>query len=256
MKKMEAIHLNNARNGEHYQFHADVLALLDEATAAAAGFSALRREYAGRFAREEVLYGRNRGYECTPEIVRKDEERDRLFLYLKQTVDTRRTAPDPSEREAAGRLAFLLEPYRDSHRRPASENTAMVTSLTDELRGPEYGEAVARLGLTETAEALRRANEEFNGLYAERAAEKLERRSRGTLKRARAEVDKTYLRIARLLDALYLVNAEITRSPETEAELGRLVDGVNALVLQLRETMGRRRAYSHSMVEGGLEEMS
>lgn len=252
MKKTETIHLNNARNGEHYQFHADVLALLDEATAAACGFSALRTEYAGRFAREEVLYGCNKGYECTPEIVRKDEERDRLFLYLKQTVDICRTSPDQSEREAAERLAFLLEPYRDSHRRPASENTA----LTDELRRPEYGEAVTRLGLAETVEALRRANEEFNGLYAERAAEKLERRSRGTLKRARAGVDKIYLRIARLLDALCLVNAEITHSPETEAELGRLVDGINALVLQLRETMGRRKAYSHSMVEGGLEEMS
>lgn len=53
MKEINTIRLVNARNAEHYQFHADVSAVITAEFAAAQGIGGLREAYAALFADED-----------------------------------------------------------------------------------------------------------------------------------------------------------------------------------------------------------
>lgn len=59
-----------------------------------------------------------------------------------------------------------------------------------------------------------------------------------------SKVDTAYRSLASAINALYQVNSLITRSASTEAELGGLIDGVNALIVQLHQTLSMRGAGS------------
>ena len=48
--------------------------------------------------------------------------------------------------------------------------------------------------------------------------------------------------MASAINALYQVNSLITRSASTKAELSGLIDGVNALIVQLHQTLSMRGA--------------
>ena len=50
--------------------------------------------------------------------------------------------------------------------------------------------------------------------------------------------------MASAINVLYQVNSLITRSASTEAELGGLIDGVNALIVQFHQTLSMRGACS------------
>lgn len=57
-----------------------------------------------------------------------------------------------------------------------------------------------------------------------------------------SKVDTAYRSLASAINALYQVNSLITRSDATETELGGLIDGVNALIVQLHQTLSLRGA--------------
>ena len=62
------------------------------------------------------------------------------------------------------------------------------------------------------------------------------------MKSIRPKVDAAYRTLASAVNALYQVNSLITRSANTEAELGGVIDGVNALIVQLHQTLSLRGA--------------
>ena len=102
-----------ARNGEHYQAHADILNAISEAFVSGQGIKALRDAYAKLYELEDECYLRNQAYEDTLEIAEADQLRDELFLFVSQTIETNKLSPVAANREAAGRLGFVLDPYKD-----------------------------------------------------------------------------------------------------------------------------------------------
>ena len=98
------------------------------------------------------------------------------------------------------------------------------------------------LGLTEAVAQLQTANDAFNAVYMGRSGEKLVRASSETMKSIRPKVDAAYRTLASAINALYQVNSLITRSEATETDLGGMIDGVNALIVQLHQTLSLRGA--------------
>ena len=244
MKEILKANLNNARNAEHYQFHSDVLSIVTEEVAAAQKIESLRSEYVALFEKENAAFIQNRAYESTKDVEAKDRERDDLFLYIKQTVDSNLYCPVANKKAAAEKLSFALKPYRSANTKAFAENTAQVTNLVQDLQSEAYAGYVELLGLTEAVAQLQVANNEFNAIYMGRSGEKLVRASNENMKSIRPKVDTAYRSLASAINALYQVNSLITRSATTEAELGGLIDGVNALIIQLHQTLSLRGAGS------------
>ena len=248
MKEILKANLNNARNAEHYQFHSDVLSIVTVEVAAAQKIESLRSEYVALFEKENAAFIQNRAYESTKDVEAKDRERDDLFLYIKQTVDSNLYCPVANKKAAAEKLSFVMKPYRSANTKAFAENTAQVTNLVQDFQSEAYAGYVELLGLTEAVAQLQVANNEFNAIYMGRSGEKLVRASNENMKSIRPKVDTAYRSLASAINALYQVNSLITRSATTEAELGGLIDGVNALIVQLHQTLSLRGAGNTSDV--------
>ena len=242
MKEILKVNLNNARNAEHYQFHSDVLSIVTAEVAAAQKIDSLRSDYVALFDKENTAFIQNRAYESTKEIEAKDRERDDLFLYVKQTVDSNLYCPVATKKAAAEKLAFAMKPYRSANSKAFAENTAQVTNLVLDFQSEAYAGYVEQLGLTEAVAQLQTVNDEFNAVYMGRSGEKLVRASSENMKSIRPKVDAAYRTLASAVNALYQVNSLITRSANTETELGGVIDGVNALIVQLHQTLSLRGA--------------
>lgn len=242
MKEILKANLNNARNAEHYQFHSDVLSIVTEEVAAAQKIDSLRSEYAALFDKENTAFIQNRAYESTKEVEAKDRVRDDLFLYIKQTVDSNLYCPVATKKAAAEKLAYVMKPYRSANSKAFAENTAQVTNLVADFQSEANAGYVELLGLTEAVDQLKTANNEFNAVYMGRSGEKLVRASTENMKSIRPKVDNAFRSLSSAINALYQVNSLITRSEATETELGGLIDGVNALIVQLHQTLSLRGA--------------
>lgn len=251
MKEILKSNLNNARNAEHFQFHADVLNVLTAEVAQVQNVGSLRETYASLFAQEDAAFIQNQAYEATKEIEDKDRVRDDLFLYAKQTIDSNLLCPLPAKKAAAEKLTFALRPYRSASSRPYAENTAQISNFVGDMQSTEYAPHVATLGLTEAIQQLGEANDTFNSVYSGRSGEKLTRASNDNMKAIRPKVDNAYRTLASAINALYQVNELVTRAPATAESLGKVIDGVNALVIQLQQTLSHRGAGSKPGAPGG-----
>lgn len=251
MKEVLKANLNNARNAEHYQFHSDVLNVFTEALAETHQIKSLRETYAGLFKQEDTAFIQNQAYEATKEIEAKDRERDDLFLYVKQTIDSNMYCPVANKKQAAQKLAYALTPYRSANTKPFAENTAQINNFVGDMQSKEYSAHVTTLGLTEAVAQLKTANDAFNAVYAGRSGEKLTRASTDNMKTIRPKVDEAYRAAVSAVNALYQVNELVTRTADTSASLVGIIDGVNALIIQLQQTLSHRGAGTKSNPSGG-----
>lgn len=254
MKEIQKSNLNNARNAEHFQFHADVLNVLKPEVAEAQHIGELRQTYASLFADEDAAFIQNQAYEATKEIEDKDKVRDDLFLYIKQTIESNLRCPLADKKDAAGKLSFALNPYRSANSRPYAENTAQITNFTSDMQSAAYTAYVSKLGLTEAIAELQTANDAFNAAYSGRSSEKLTRVSIDNMKAIRPKVDDAYRAVVSAINALYQVNELVARNAATSTALGTIIDGINALVIQLQQTLSHRGAGTKPVAPGGVPE--
>lgn len=242
MKEIVAANLNNARNAEHFQFHANVLTFATSALAVELKIETLQKTYADLFKREDDLYMQTRAYEETQAMNEKDRERDDLFIYIKQVVAAMLYSPVPEKKIAAQKIEFQMRPYKDAASKPAAENTAQVTNCLQVLESDANMAYITALGLTDVLPLLKQANNEFNELYVNRSDVKLGRVSNDNLKSVRSQTDEAYRAMVKAINALWLVNETITHDAAQAAKLGGLIDNINALIVQFSETLSRRKA--------------
>lgn len=248
MKEIVAANLNNARNAEHFQFHANVLTFATSALAVELKIETLQKTYADLFKREDDLYMQTRAYEETQAMNEKDRERDDLFIYIKQVVAAMLYSPVPEKKIAAQKIEFQMRPYKDAASKPAAENTAQVTNCLQVLESDANTAYITALGLTDVLPLLKQANNEFNELYVNRSDVKLGRVSNDNLKSVRSQTDEAYRAMVKAINALWLVNETITHDAAQAAKLGGLIDNINALIVQFSETLSRRKAGTKSNI--------
>lgn len=231
--------LSRVRNAEHYQLHDDILRTVTAAFATAQGIAPLREKYQALFDTETTCYLQNRSYQNTTEIETSDKNRDDYFLYISQTIATGKYCPIEAKKEAAVRLGYALELYKDAPRMNYASNTAAVKDFVLKVGEPQYADAIATLGLSDAITALNEANEAFNTLYSSRSSEVLSRNTSESMRTIRPQVDTAYREFASAINALYQVNALVAKSKETEQAIGTVIDSVNALIIQLQQTLSR-----------------
>lgn len=231
--------LSRPRNAEHYQFHTDMLNIVSEEFADEHGIAPQRTVYKQLLDIENECYLRNRTYKDTAAVEAADRKRDDLFLYVSQTITTGKICPIESKRQAAVELDYLVEPYRNAPRLNYASNTAAVSDFIEKIRQSQYTDYVTALGLDEALTALDAANKEFNTIYTGRSAETLSRATSETMKSARPRTDKAYRETVLAINALYRVNFLITNDVNKETALGMVIDQVNALIIQLQQTLSK-----------------
>jgi hypothetical protein len=232
---------NRSRNAEHIQYHSDTLAVVTAVLAVKYNFSAFLEAYAALYKQEEEVFAQNQAFEYTKVIESKDLKRDNLWMFIKMTIEGNLLSPDVEKQAIAETLAFAIKPYRNAHELPYAENTAQITSVIAELQREDLAKNIATLGLTDAVAQLGAANTDFNETYIARTDEKLNRVSADKMKTLRPRVDRAFVDVCNVISVLYQANELTTQTPETASELGSVIDRINALSLQLQQTISLRK---------------
>lgn len=246
MKEINNVLLTRARNAEHYQFHYNTNGVITAEFAEAQKIADLLTAYTDLFAVEDKAYAQSRGLADTKEVEAKDAVRDNWLRYVFQTIESKRISPYDDEKAAAERLRVKISPYWNCHTKPYAENTADVTNMVDEMLSDDNKADTELLALTDTVNQLKQANEDFDLVYTSRSSEKQRRDAADNMKTIRPKVDAAYRELVQAINALYTVNALVTKDEATETAIGSVIDSVNAIILQFTETLSIRTARAAS----------
>ena len=148
--------------------------------------------------------------------------------------------PIEAKKAAAKKLDYAISPYKKANDLPYAENTSEIENALEELKSEKYAPSVTELGLDDAVTQLEAANLDFNTTYQARSGEKLQRSERVSMKTLRPQVDEAYVAVVNAINALYMANEIATKDETTREELGGIIDSVNALIVQLEETLSRR----------------
>ena len=236
----EIRNLARARNAEHYWLQEAVLRAVTAEFATKHGISVPFEAYRKAFESEDAIYMQTREFEDTKSLAEKDAERDKLFRFVRLTVQSKKLSLVAEEVTAAEKIEYILKPYGLMSTKPNAENTAMVSDFVKKLQSDDYSQYVATLGLTDAVEALKTVNGMFSSLYSRRADEKRVRIVTESFQNIRRKVDIALADLRTAINAIYTVNALVEKSEEKEAEIGAVIDAMNAEILQFAEMLSRR----------------
>ena len=240
MKKVNSInYLNNARNAEHYQLYSSMSEQITEELATKYGLTTFRNRFLTAFAKENAVYAVTRGYIQTTTITEKETEANQRFRAFDLTVQSKELSTDASIAAAAKQLVYAMNPYKGVVSKPQTEKLGMMKDLVDKLE-KEYAAEVTAAGVTELLADLKQAVAEFDAVLYERANEQRARKEGDSMTDVRPEVESSFDDLANLITALYLVATYIDIDNEKSAELGELIDQLNARILQYHNTLSRR----------------
>lgn len=229
------------RNAEHDYFNQNALQVITAEFASQNGLASLRATYADAVAAENMAHNVTNSFEDTPEVAALDRERDKAFILLCAIVSAYADySADETTQKAAARLDFLLTGYRNASRKSFVEETDLLTDLCGRMEADEYKGCLETLHLTEVAARVKEQNDLFNDLYKKRSAELLERAKTVSSKELRKASDTAFRALAEGINAVYTVNSLVTKDTAKEAALAAVIDGVNQLIVQLRQVVRAR----------------
>lgn len=228
--KVQAIYLSSMRNDEHFQFHTEVLELLNRTGAAKLKVEALFEAYLQHYRRADEALKKINKSAFTEQLQQADKRRDEAFRGL---LDTHRVALKhfrPQVREAAKKLTILFSTYGNLARKPLNEQTSGLYNLMQELTGA-YEADIKAAELSDWVEELETASNEFIALYRERLEEAFQK-PKAVLPQERKNMDAAYRGLVERLNAHAIVE---------EAQLFRdCVERLNTLIAKYKLIMAQR----------------
>ena len=181
------------------------------------------------------------GSNKTKELQEADKEGDIHYGGIIEAVGSFMKSGTAEEKQQATILNQIFSKYpRSISRLPLTENLEKIYAFISETRKEPYADAVDFLRLTSRVDELERLNNEFDRLYDLRSEENLSKAQEATLKDLKNQWIPAYRVIAERLSVRY---ASAVDNDETEviAELGRLIDRVNATMLSLYRVLSHRK---------------
>lgn len=230
---------SKARNAEHYQVYSSLLEQISEELATKYGLTSFRNRFVTAFAKENAVFALTRSYIQTTTITEKETEANQRFRALDLTVQSKELSTDASIAAAAKQLVYAMDPYKGIVSKPQSDKLGLMKDLVDKLEN-EYAAEVTAAGVTDQLADLKQAMKEFDAVLYERANEQRARKEGDSMTDVRVEVENSFEDLANLITALYLVATYIDIDNEKSAELGELIDQLNARILQYHNSLSRR----------------
>jgi hypothetical protein len=203
--KIKAMKLTNLRGEEHFQFGADVLALVKATGPVALHVEAAYNAFTAAHAQEDEVLEQIRKSVLTGRIADADRARDDVFYGLSEAVRSATHHFTPAMREAAEGVSIVFHSYGAVASRNYAEQTAAVHNLLVELT-TNHAAACETLGLNGWIGELDRLNIAVEKLMSGRDDETAGRTDL-VMKDVRARADEAYRLLTGQIEALGVVAA-------------------------------------------------
>lgn len=231
MKQILSFGLMPLQNDEHYQFHFDVIKLIQTQTAASLGIVPQHESYEKAFAEEDEAMQAERGSAFTQTILEADAYRDQVDHGFGLAIESNTYHYDPVMQENARKVMRIWEQYPDLRRLSYNKQSSATTNRNNELR-TNYSHELEAMGATGWLNKSDAANSEFISHFGSRANEEAARISIN-VQTARAAVDPAYYALVTQVNALAVVNGD--------ASYGEFIDRVNYYISYYKTTLASRK---------------
>jgi len=147
--KINNIDTTRLRNDAHFQFHADIIKLVNDTGADALKIAALWAAHTALFASLDTTLKKIVMSANSPKIQDADRARDELYVGFKKFLAGLCDHYDATMRDAALKVQVVVHTYSNVTAKSLSEETGAIYNLARELRSDKYKDLVAQLGLTQ-----------------------------------------------------------------------------------------------------------
>jgi hypothetical protein len=163
----------------------------------------------------------------TNELVLLDNKRDNTTVQIISRIDYHAKSPENNEEaDAARKLKFVTDVYRDAPRKNYQAETSYLRSMIDDLN--QHADALRLFGLTPLVSRLERENNDFEALYLTRTDSKETKRGRGTLTELAAKANTSFDIVCQIVNGLSLMSLD----SETKAAIDEIIGFVNGQIHQ------------------------
>ena len=201
--QIEAISIGRAANAPHYEY----MTTFGKRTAELPVDHELWRkgkdEFDTAFKAEDEAFKRYRDSELTDPLKVADEERDKPYASLRDTIKAYAKFPTAETAQHAEPLLRVVRNYKIKTTENYMKESGLVDNMLQDLF--QYRTQLRRLGLEILADRLKAANDHVRQLLTERNDQR-SAQIMGELKAAREATDRAYLTLVRLTNAYALLN--------------------------------------------------
>jgi len=162
-------------------------------------------EFREAYAKEDDAFKRYRASDHTAALQQADEERDRLYASLRDTIKAYAKFPIAETAQHAEPLLKVIKNYKISTRENYMKESGLIDNMLQDLL--QYERQLNRLGLLIVANQLKTKNDEVRQLIANRNDERSEQ-VLGELKAARAVSDEAYAAVVFYTNAYFALNPD------------------------------------------------
>ena len=203
--QIEAISIARAANAAHYEYLATVRKRTEEIQLDHDLWHRAVEEFREAYAKEDDAFKRYRASDHTAALQQADEERDRLYASLRDTVKAYAKFPIAETAQHAEPLLKVIKNYKISTRENYMKESGLIDNMLQDLL--QYERQLNRLGLLIVANQLKAKNDEVRQLIANRNDERSEQ-VLGELKAARAVSDEAYAAVVFYTNAYFALNPD------------------------------------------------
>ncbi len=246
--KIKRLDFSRLQNAEHFQFHADILAIAGEANPAAAKFEAQLTACRVAFAEEDKIIKPIEASSITKLIAAADTARDETFRSLMATHRAAAIHFNNALREAAANTRPVFKAFSNITTESFAKQSADTYNFIQELR-TNYAEECETLGIEPWLDELDRNNQAVEALVRQRDAESAQRRRAAEMREVRRSVDDAWRNLAVCIEAL-----AIMETGNTAAALAAMIARINVTIERYATAIAIRRGRAAAKKEGAAAE--
>ena len=203
--QIESISIARAANAAHYEYLDTVRKRTEEIRLDNDLWHRAVEEFGTAFKKEDEAFKQYRASDHTAALQQADEERDRLYASLRDTIKAYAKFPIAETAQHAEPLLKVIKNYKITTRENYMKESGLIDNMLQDLL--QYERQLNRLGLLIVANQLKAKNDEVRQLIAQRNEERMEQ-VLGELKAARAVSDVAYAAVVMFTNAYALLNPD------------------------------------------------
>lgn len=203
--QIDQISIARAANAAHYEYLDTVRKRTEETRLENELWKKAVEEFRDAFDKEDEAFKRYRASDHTSALQKADEERDKLYASLRDTIKAYAKFPIAETAQHAEPLLKVIKNYKITTRENYMKESGLIDNMLQDLL--QYERQLNRLGLLIVANQLKAKNDEVRQLIAQRNEERMEQ-VLGELKAARAVSDVAYAAVVMFTNAYALLNPD------------------------------------------------
>lgn len=203
--QIDQISIARAANAAHYEYLTTVRKRTEEIRLENELWQRAVEEFREAFEKEDKAFKQYRASDHTSALQKADEERDKLYASLRDTIKAYAKFPIAETAQHAEPLLKVIRNYKISTRENYMKESGLIDNMLQDLL--QYERQLNRLGLLIVANQLKAKNDEVRQLIAQRNEERMEQ-VLGELKAARAVSDVAYAAVVMFTNAYALLNPD------------------------------------------------